>query len=120
MAYTISTAINFDQVKEFMGVFAEMVSQDYGTKRQGITVRNPQANAIIEHTHQTIAKMIRTFEVQDEPYLDLDKPWTGIFSATKFAVQARTYNIPSYLSYRKMSYRLFRLEKQSTSVFDRG
>jgi hypothetical protein len=57
-----------DQGKEFMGAFAEMVSQDYGIKRQGITIRNPQANAVIERIHQTIASMIRMFEVQDEPY----------------------------------------------------
>jgi hypothetical protein len=89
--YPWPSTITFDQGKEFMGAFAEMVSQDYGIKRQGITVRNPQANAVIERIHQTIANMIRTFEVQDEPYLDPDKPWAGILSATMFAVRA-TYH----------------------------
>ncbi len=76
MAHMIPMAIdsNFDQGKEFMGAFAEMVSDDYGIKQQGITVCNPQANAIIECIHQTIANMIHTFEVQDEPDLDPDNP----------------------------------------------
>jgi NADH:ubiquinone oxidoreductase subunit len=89
--YPWPSTITFDQGKEFMGAFAEMVSHDYGIKRRGITVCNPQANAVIERIHQTIANMIRTFEVQDEPHLDPDNPWAGILAATMFAVQA-TYH----------------------------
>ena len=89
--YPWPSIIIFDQGKEFMGEFAEMVSQDYGIKRQGITVRNPQANAVIERIHQTIANIIRTFEVQDDPDLDPDNPWAGILSATMFAIRA-TYH----------------------------
>lgn len=89
--YPWPTTITFDQGKEFMGVFADMVSTDYGIKRQGTTVRNPQANAIIERIHQTIGNIIRTFEAQDKPDLDPDDPWGGILAATMFAVRA-TYH----------------------------
>jgi hypothetical protein len=31
-----------------MAEFAKMIENDYGTKRKGNTVQNPQANAILE------------------------------------------------------------------------
>ena len=36
-----------------------MLVHDYGIKRKPITVRNPQANAIVERIHQVIANMVR-------------------------------------------------------------
>ena len=39
-----------------------MLVHDYGIKRNPITVRNPQANAIVERIHQVIANMVRTFD----------------------------------------------------------
>jgi hypothetical protein len=44
-----------------MAVFAEMIENDYGIKRKGNTVQNPQANAILERVHQTTENIIRTF-----------------------------------------------------------
>ena len=67
-----------------------MVQNDYGIKVKLITVRNPQANAIIERVHQVIANMIHTFELEDN-YLDKDDPWSGILSATAFAIHS-TYH----------------------------
>jgi hypothetical protein len=67
-----------------------MVLNDYGIKSKPITKRNPQANSIIEHVHQTIGNIIRTFQVQDN-YLDEDDPWEGILTATMFAIRA-TYH----------------------------
>jgi hypothetical protein len=67
-----------------------MLVNDYGIKRKPITVRNPQANAIVERIHQVIANMVRTFELETN-YLDVDDPWKGILSATAFAVRS-TYH----------------------------
>ena len=64
-----------------------MIKNDYGIKGKPITVRNPQANAIVERIHQVIANMIRTFELENN-YLDEDDPWKGILSATAFAVRS--------------------------------
>ena len=50
--------------------------------------RNPQSNAIIEHSHQTIGNIIRTFDVSNIVNND---PWSGILAATMFAVCA-TYH----------------------------
>ena len=64
-----------------------MIKQDYGVKGKPITVRNPQANAIVERVHQVIGNIIRTFELEDN-YLDEEDPWKGILSATAFAVRS--------------------------------
>jgi transposase InsO family protein len=65
--------------------FKNMIKNDYGIKQKPITVRNPQANTIVERIHQVIANMIRTFELETN-YMDEEDPWKGILSATAFAV----------------------------------
>ena len=64
-----------------------MIKEDYGIKAKPITVRNPQANAIVERVHQVIGNIIRTFELENN-YLDEEDPWKGILSATAFAVRS--------------------------------
>jgi transposase InsO family protein len=89
--YPWPTQITFDRGSEFMGQeFRNMIKEDYGIKEKPITVRNPQANAIVERIHQVIANIIRTFELEDN-YLDETDPWKGILSATAFAIRA-TYH----------------------------
>ena len=61
--------------------------EDYGIKAKPITVRNPQANAIVERIHQVIGNFIRTFELEHN-YLDENDPWEGILSAMACAVQS--------------------------------
>ena len=73
-----------------MTEFATMMKEDYGLKMRPITTRNPQANAILERVHQTIGNIIRTFEVQKHE-LDSEDPWTGILSATRFAIRATVH-----------------------------
>jgi hypothetical protein len=63
-----------------------MIKEDYGVKAKPITVRNPQANAIVERVHQVIGNIIHTYELEKN-YLDDNDPWKGILSATVFAVQ---------------------------------
>ena len=64
-----------------------MIKNDYGIKRKPITVRNPQANAIVERVHQVLSNMVRTFELEDH-YLDAKDPWKGIISAVSFAIRS--------------------------------
>ena len=89
--YPWPTQITFDRGSEFIGHdFQDMISNDYGIKKKPITVRNPQANAIVERIHQVLGNIIRTFELQ-ENYLDEENPWKGILSAAAFAVRS-TYH----------------------------
>ena len=72
--YPWPTQVTFDRCSEFMGqAFKDMVTNDYGIKKKPITVRNPQANAIVERIHQVIANMVRTFDLE-ENYLDENDP----------------------------------------------
>ena len=82
--------MTFDKGKEFMGEFAKMIADDYGISKHGATVRNPQANAIIERIHQTIGNVIRTFQIHSTE-LDEEDPWKGLLAATMFATRA-TYH----------------------------
>ena len=74
--YPWPTQVTFDRGSEFIGKdFQRMIKEDYGIKARPITIRNPQANAIVERIHQVIGNIIRTFELEDN-YLDEDDPWT--------------------------------------------
>jgi transposase InsO family protein len=87
--------VTFDSGSEFIGKdFQKMIKNDYGVKGKPITVRNPQANAIVERVHQVIGgNIIRTFELEDN-YLDDADPWKGILSAIAFAVRSTFHNTP--------------------------
>ncbi len=41
----------------------EYLCDSYGIKRKPTTIKNPQANAILEHMHQVLGKMLRTAEI---------------------------------------------------------
>jgi hypothetical protein len=49
-----------DNGSEFIGFEFQELLQSYGIKSIPTTVKNPQANAILERAHQTIANMLRT------------------------------------------------------------
>jgi transposase InsO family protein len=86
--YPWPTQVTFDRGSEFIGQdFQTMIKNDYGVKAKPITVRNPQANAIVERVHQVIGNIIRTFELENN-YLDETDPWKAILSATAFAVRS--------------------------------
>ena len=78
--------IIMDRGREFKAEFYNMITVDYNIKPKVITTRNPQANAIIERVHQTIGNVLRTFDV-NKTVLDSDDPWSGILSATGFAIR---------------------------------
>ena len=82
--------VQCDRGNEFMGEVKEMLEHDYAVTVKRISVRNPQANAIVERIHQTIGNIIRTFEVHSEEINEED-PWTGILAATMFAVRATVH-----------------------------
>ena len=82
--------MTLDQGTEFMKEFAKTIKDDYGIKMRPITKRNPQANSMIERSHQTIGNIIRTF-TEDFGELDEERPWYGIIAAAKFACHATVH-----------------------------
>jgi hypothetical protein len=79
--------IVFDRGTEFLAEFGQMVENDYGIKRRPTSVRNPQANAILERSHQTIGNMLRTFELQNDSETNKHN-LDGIIGAILFAMRA--------------------------------
>ncbi len=65
-----------------------MCINDYGIKRRVILTQNLQANVIVERAHQMLGNLIRSFQLQDKPYYDLDDPWGGILVAIAFALRS--------------------------------
>jgi len=89
--YPWPTELIFDRGTEFMGQFAKMIEEDYGIICQSTTVRNSQANSIIERIHQTLGNIIRTFELHESDLIIESPWWDGILSAAMFALRA-TYH----------------------------
>jgi len=72
--YPWPTQVTYDRGSEFIGQeFQQMLTQDYGIKKKPITVRNPQANAIVERIHEVIANIIQTPELEKNN-LDQNEP----------------------------------------------
>jgi hypothetical protein len=86
--YPWRTIVVFDKDIEFMGDFSKIIAKDYGIEWKGFAIRNPQANARNKRIHQTIGKIICTFEIQSRDNLDKSNPCFGNLSATMFAIRA--------------------------------
>ena len=72
-----------------------MMIYDYRIPYSPISVRNPQANAIVERGHQIIGDSICTFKIQ---HMDLDNenPWEGVLLSTMFAIQSMVHTTTKY------------------------
>ena len=92
--------ITADRGKDLLVEFKTMMSNVYGILCNSISVRNPQANTIVERVHQSIGNIIRTFKIQQMD-LDNENPWEGILSSTMFAIRSTvhttTQHTPSQL-----------------------
>jgi transposase InsO family protein len=57
--YPWQIQVTYDRGGEFIGKdFQSMIKNDYGMKGKTITVKIPQANAIVEIVHQVIGNII--------------------------------------------------------------
>jgi Integrase zinc binding domain len=71
----------FDKSTEIMGEFARMVAKDYDIERKGITVRNPQANAIIEEFTKLLGALFALLTFKKV------MTWTRIIHGQEFCQQ---------------------------------
>jgi hypothetical protein len=75
--------ITLDHGSKFIGQdFHDMCINDYGIKRK----------VIVERAHQMLGNLIRSFQLQDNPYYDPDDPWGGILAAVAFTLRS-TYHM---------------------------
>ena len=65
--------------------------EEFNQKVKAISVRNPQANTVLEIIHQTLGTMLKTFQVYARDDMDEQDPWSGILSAAMFALRS-TYH----------------------------
>ena len=95
--YHLPNKITVDGGKELL---AEMMANDYQIQCNSISIRNPQANTIVERIHQNIGNIILSFIIQQMD-LDNENPWEGIFCSTMFAIRSTvhttTQHAPSQL-----------------------
>ena len=60
--------------------------QSYRHADISLKTKKHQLHAIVKHAHQMLRNLIRSVELQDNPYLDSDDPWLGILAAAYFAM----------------------------------
>lgn len=71
----------FDQGNEFTGAEFQETLESYGVKPRPTTVKNPQANSVLERIHQVLGDMVRTS--------DLDaNAWEQVLPSVAFAIRA--------------------------------
>ena len=75
-----------DDGNEFKGDFITFMKA-FGIKRKATTVKNPQANGIIERVHGVINDMLRTMDLDNHEF-DTDNPWGNILAEIAWAVRS--------------------------------
>jgi len=88
--YPWPAEITYDAGSEFKAEFQTLILEEYHIKAKPITVRNPQANAVIERVHGVIGDMIRTFDTSRINETEND-PFEGFVSAICWAIRS-TYH----------------------------
>ena len=53
-----------------------------------ISTWNSQANAMVQCAHQMLGNLIKSFELQENLYLNLDDLWSDILAAASFAMRS--------------------------------
>jgi hypothetical protein len=84
--YPRPTMVVMDCGKEFMAEVRKTLKHDYWIQRKLITTRNPQANAMVEHAHQTLHSVLATKEIGQG--VNPQERWEGIIAAVGFAMGA--------------------------------
>ena len=62
--YPLPNNITVDRGKELLAEPKTMMTNNYGISCSPISIRNPQANAIVERVHQIIGNVISTITIQ--------------------------------------------------------
>ena len=81
--------ISFDNGKEFKKDFLH-IFDDYGVKPKPTTIKNPQANSVLERVHQVLGDMLQARNVKGLN-LDTDDPWSEVLASVAYAIRS-TYH----------------------------
>ena len=92
--YPWPSEITYDRGSELLGhEFKNTLSEgESSIIAKSATQGTPQDNSIIEITHQVLANLIRTFDL-DKKYVDKDDPWKGILAEEAFSIRSTFHTI---------------------------
>ena len=76
----------FDNGTEFKKNFLPLL-HDFAIKPTPTSVKNPQANAILERVHQVLGDMLRTKELQKHTFDTVD-PWSELLASVAWAIRS--------------------------------
>ena len=81
--------ITYDQGSECIGnEFRKyLIEMEYGIVAKPITSGNPMSNAILEHIHKVLGKLVRICNIT-QSYVDKDDPLLGVLAAAAFTIQS--------------------------------
>ncbi|MGH7974544.1 MAG: RNase H-like domain-containing protein, partial [bacterium] len=88
--YPRPTELIYDNGKEFKNEEFHELTDSYGIHRNGTSVKNPQANGILERVHQVLANMLRTFNLENQ-VLDDNNTVQSFLSSAAWAIRS-TYH----------------------------
>ena len=74
-----------DNGSEFKRDFKPLL-QTFGIKPKHITVKNPQANAVLERIHQVVGDMLRSKDLENYDFNPTD-PWSDILASVAWAIR---------------------------------
>ena len=76
----------FDNGSEFKKNFQPLL-KDFAIKATCTSIKNPQANAILERIHQVVGSMLKTKDLVNVVFDVVDDPWSEILASIAFAVR---------------------------------
>ena len=83
----------YDNDNEFLGKEFKELLDSYGIAASPTTVRNPQANAILEHVHAVINNHLRFLRTLDPKKVMPDEdPWENILQSISWAINSTVHS----------------------------
>ena len=71
---------------DLTSIFFKLLLTTYGIKSKHITVKNPQANAILERIHQVVGDMLRSKDLENYTFIISD-PWSDMLANIAWAIR---------------------------------
>ena len=101
--YPLPQKVVFDNGYDFKRDYTPLLN-DFGIKPVPTTIKNPQANAMVERGHQVVLNMLSTKDLDNKVLYHID-PWGETLASIAWAISA--------------SYHRTIMSTQGQSIFDR-
>ena len=80
----------YDNGSEFKKDFQPLV-KDFSVKETCTSIKNPQSNAILERIHQVVGSMLKTKDLVNIKFDELDM-WNPILASVAYAIRCRNHS----------------------------